>query len=129
HETDRRGTTYRVALPQEVAAVRELMEQVADLVSEAPLDFYTDPVRRTELQERDGYCCRYCGQLVSDRTCTLDHILPRSKGGPNTAENLATCCLMCNAIKSGRTYEEAAPELLRRVAQLRSNSRADGTNG
>jgi 5-methylcytosine-specific restriction endonuclease McrA len=62
--------------------------------------------------ERDQWTCRYCGEPVTTGTATLDHIVPQSLGGPNTPENLTTACLTCNAIKSGRTYEEAAPDIL-----------------
>jgi len=73
---------------------------------------YRDPALRARLFERDAWRCRYCGELLTAETATLDHVLPVSKGGADDPENLATACLMCNSIKSGRTYEDAAADIL-----------------
>lgn len=118
--TDRSGTRYEVRLPEAVPSVRERMAEAQE-VEPAAVDYFGDPERRAELFERDGWRCRYCGETVTASTATLDHMVPQSKGGPNTPENLATCCLMCNSIKSGRTYEESAPAILERVAKLRGS--------
>ncbi|MCU1400564.1 MAG: hypothetical protein JWN62_3673 [Acidimicrobiales bacterium] len=75
---------------------------------------------RVSLFERDGWHCRYCGEVLTEATATLDHITPQWKGGSNEPDNLASCCLMCNSIKSGRTYEQAAPQLLERIASIRA---------
>jgi hypothetical protein len=96
-------------LPTEVPVVRERMAVVS--VEPAP-NYYRDPVRRRELLERDRWLCRYCGSAVTTETATLDHIVPVSRGGSDEPENLATACLTCNSIKSGRSYEDAAPQLL-----------------
>ncbi len=122
-DTDRQGTHYTVFLPSEVPSVRERMV-VATPGSSIQLDYYNDPNLRRTLFERDAWRCRYCGDTVSADTATLDHITPVSKGGPNTAENLATCCMMCNSIKAGRTYDEAAPQILARLASRRGSSPA-----
>ncbi|SPM35794.1 HNH endonuclease [Mycobacterium rhizamassiliense] len=109
-DTSREGTQYRVLLPEAIPAVREVIA-TSEPPEQEP-DYFTDPVLRAELMERDKWTCRYCGEVVTATTATLDHIIPQSLGGPNTPENLTTACLTCNAIKSGRTYEEAAPEIL-----------------
>lgn len=109
-DSTREGTRYRVLLPDSVPAVREVMA-----AWEAPakeLDYFTDPALRAELMERDNWTCGYCGEVVTETTATLDHIIPQSRNGPSTPENLKTACLTCNSIKSGRTYEEAAPDIL-----------------
>lgn len=67
------------------------------------------PYRRLNLSKqnvyrRDGFKCVYCG---SGANLTLDHVLPRSRGGDNSWENLVTCCRKCNAKKDDRTPEEA----------------------
>jgi hypothetical protein len=118
-DTDRRGTLYSVRLPNEVPSVRERMA-AADLSEETSLDYYGDPILRADLFARDGWKCRYCGTGVTAETATLDHMTPVSKGGL-AAENLATCCMMCNSTKSGQTYDEAAPQILARLAALRSH--------
>jgi len=48
---------------------------------------------------RDGFICQYCGISVSQKTATLDHVLPTSKGGKNTFENCACACSDCNGDK------------------------------
>jgi 5-methylcytosine-specific restriction endonuclease McrA len=67
------------------------------------------PYRRLNLSKqnvyrRDGFRCVYCG---SGANLTLDHVLPRSRGGDNSWENLVTCCRKCNAKKDDLTPEEA----------------------
>ncbi|MFQ6392851.1 HNH endonuclease [Nocardia sp. KC 131] len=57
---------------------------------------------------RDSHRCGYC----AERARTVDHIRPRSRGGPNTWSNLIACCAPCNTIKADRTPEEAGMRLL-----------------
>lgn len=109
-DSSREGTLIRVLLPESVSAVREKI--AAGETPAKELDYFTDPELRAELMDRDKWTCRYCGEAVTPTTATLDHIVPRSRGGLNTPENLTTACLTCNSIKSGRTYEEAAPDIL-----------------
>lgn len=52
--------------------------------------------RRDEIYKRDDYKCKYCD---SPNNLTLDHIIPISKGGTNTSNNLNTCCESCNQAK------------------------------
>lgn len=115
-DTDRTGTEYGVRLPREVPIIRERLDVEAGS-RPGELDHFTDPDLRLALFERDGWRCRYCGEVVDGTDSTLDHIVPQHAGGANTPENLATACLMCNSIKSGRSYEDAAPLLLERVAR------------
>jgi hypothetical protein len=118
-DTDRLGTRYLVKLPNAVPMVRERMAESLNIL-EVTLDHYGDPTLRLALFERDKWRCRYCGITVTTETASLDHMIPVSKGGEGTPDNLATCCMMCNSIKSGRTYEEAAPQILSRLAALRA---------
>ena len=60
------------------------------------------------IRERDFYTCAYCGKHGD----TVDHIIPRSKGGKNTWDNLITCCGACNRRKADRTPIEAGMKLL-----------------
>lgn len=59
---------------------------------------------RFEVFERDGYRCVYCD--VECESPHADHIIPRSRGGPSTLDNLATACPACNKSKKDRTPEE-----------------------
>lgn len=125
-DTDRLGTLYRVALPEEVPAVREHMALAVS--TPAPGNYFHDSELRQELFERDQRRCAYCGDLVPDTTATLDHVVPVSRDGTDDPTNLVTCCLLCNSIKSGRSYEEAAPDLLRdiRARRTRETEAASG---
>jgi 5-methylcytosine-specific restriction endonuclease McrA len=69
--------------------------------------FKTKPVKlnRKRIFRRDNNECVYCG---SKRNLTIDHIMPRSRGGKNTWSNLVTCCSNCNIKKGNRTPEEAS---------------------
>ena len=65
-------------------------------------------VNRHRIYKRDGYRCVYCGNT---KQLTIDHVIPKSKGGKNTWENLVTCCIKCNLKKSDRTPEQAGMKL------------------
>jgi 5-methylcytosine-specific restriction endonuclease McrA len=74
------------------------------------------PFRRIELSRRniyrrDNYQCQYCGKKT--QVLTIDHIIPRSRGGEDTWENLVTACDKCNNMKGSRTPEEAGMQLLK----------------
>ncbi len=60
---------------------------------------------------RDSYTCQYCG-INDPSEMTLDHVLPRSRRGKDTWENLVCACYTCNCKKSNRTPEEAGMALL-----------------
>jgi 5-methylcytosine-specific restriction endonuclease McrA len=61
------------------------------------------PVNRREVLRRDNHTCQYCG---STRKLTLDHIIPRSRGGTHTWDNVVTACESCNSRKGDRTLQE-----------------------
>ena len=65
---------------------------------------------RREVFVRDRYTCQYCG--TSNGDLTLDHVVPRSKGGAHTWENLVTACRHCNHRKGGKTVQEARMKLM-----------------
>jgi hypothetical protein len=117
-DTNRSGTLYAVRPPRDVPSVRERM--VAEETVPPVEDYYRDPELRIEIFERDAWRCHYCGEDIAEETATLDHVTPVSKGGADTEDNLVACCLMCNSIKSGRTYEEAAPQILESLRQRRA---------
>lgn len=66
---------------------------------------------RRNVFRRDSSTCQYCGRVGGD--LTLDHVLPRSRGGRNSWENIVTACRECNARKRDRTPAEARMTLLR----------------
>jgi 5-methylcytosine-specific restriction endonuclease McrA len=66
------------------------------------------PVNRRELLRRDNHVCQYCG---SAKNLTIDHIIPRSKGGLHTWDNVVTACETCNNKKSDRLLFETGMSL------------------
>jgi 5-methylcytosine-specific restriction endonuclease McrA len=69
------------------------------------------PLTRRNLFHRDGHRCQYCGACADQ--LSVDHVVPRSRGGLDTWENVTTACLPCNVRKGNRTPREAAMPLLR----------------
>ena len=67
------------------------------------------PLTRRNLLERDRNTCQYCS---SRDKLTLDHVIPRSRGGKDTWENLVSACVRCNVKKGNRTPKEAEMTLL-----------------
>ncbi|MGW8124018.1 HNH endonuclease [Roseivirga echinicomitans] len=59
---------------------------------------------RQNIFKRDGQKCQYCG---SPKRLTLDHVMPKSRGGKSTWQNLVTACHNCNSNKGDKTPEEA----------------------
>ena len=68
------------------------------------------PLNRDNVYRRDNHQCVYCG-CNNRKTLTLDHVLPQSKGGKDTWENLVTCCMRCNREKSDLNLEEYGKEI------------------
>jgi 5-methylcytosine-specific restriction endonuclease McrA len=66
---------------------------------------------RRNVFRRDNHTCQYCGHVGGD--LTLDHVVPRSRGGRNSWENIVTACRECNSKKRDRTPHEARMKLLR----------------
>ncbi|MDE3077755.1 MAG: HNH endonuclease, partial [Chloroflexota bacterium] len=68
---------------------------------------------RREVFARDNYTCQYCGQR--SRELTVDHVLPKHRGGRHAWDNLVSACKSCNHHKGGRTPDEARMALLKPV--------------
>jgi len=67
---------------------------------------------RANIYTRDAYRCQYCGTKCTTAQLTFDHVMPRSRGGRTSWENIVTCCIPCNARKANRTPAEAKMTLL-----------------
>ncbi len=65
-------------------------------------------INRSRLFKRDSSQCVYCG---SKKNLTVDHVIPKSRGGDNSWTNLVTCCSPCNRKKGNKTPEEANMKL------------------
>jgi 5-methylcytosine-specific restriction endonuclease McrA len=62
--------------------------------------------KREAVHKRDNSKCGYCGKRISRKHRTLDHIVPRSRGGNNNHHNLITACISCNQQKGTKTLAE-----------------------
>jgi len=67
-------------------------------------------ITRLEIFQRDHFTCQYCGKQTSQ--LTLDHVIPRYRGGEHLWENVVSACIPCNRRKAGRTPSEAGMKLL-----------------
>ncbi|MFO7177837.1 MAG: HNH endonuclease [Pseudomonadota bacterium] len=67
---------------------------------------------RRNLMIRDQFQCQYCGRRPAHRDLNVDHIVPRSRGGQDSWENLVVSCRTCNLRKGRRTPAEAGMRLL-----------------
>jgi 5-methylcytosine-specific restriction endonuclease McrA len=63
---------------------------------------------RKNIYLRDNHSCQYCGKSAN---LTIDHLVPKSRGGKDTWENTVTCCVRCNNRKGDKTPEEAGLRL------------------
>jgi 5-methylcytosine-specific restriction endonuclease McrA len=76
---------------------------------------------KREVFRRDSYTCQYCGARTSH--LTIDHVVPRHRGGDHSWSNLVAACPACNLRKGGRTLQEARMTLLRPVAEPQASAR------
>ncbi|HUW84819.1 MAG TPA: HNH endonuclease [Phycisphaerae bacterium] len=67
---------------------------------------------RRNIFARDQSRCQYCGKRFSTTELSLDHVVPRSRSGTSTWENVVCCCVQCNVRKGGRTPQEAHMKLI-----------------
>ena len=77
------------------------------------IPYQTRALSRKNILMRDRNTCQFCGRALPASELTLDHIVPRSRGGDSSWENLVTCCHPCNNRKGDRLPEEAGMLLLR----------------
>lgn len=79
--------------------------------------------KRLAIYMRDGFACAYCGVDLTNAApeqVNLDHLLPRSAGGKNGAENLVTACRRCNCSRGDKPWVDFAPGgAVDRIEQLR----------
>jgi 5-methylcytosine-specific restriction endonuclease McrA len=70
-------------------------------------------LNRRNLYARDRNRCQYCGKHFPTSELSIDHVVPRTQGGPHQWENVVCACTRCNARKGGRTPEQAHMKLIR----------------
>ena len=119
-DTDRFGTLYTVILPENIPMVAEKIATEIPITEDE--DYFTNSEKRKDVFNRDKFICQYCGDKVNPLNATLDHFIPQHQGGKHNKDNLRTCCLTCNSIKSGKSYDEAAPFLLKSIQERRAKT-------
>jgi 5-methylcytosine-specific restriction endonuclease McrA len=88
--------------------------RVIRLMSYEKVPKQTVKFNRRNIFARDGNQCQYCGKKFPTSELSLDHVIPRSQGGPNTWENIVCACVDCNVRKGGRTPKQAHLTLIRK---------------
>lgn len=93
--------------------------RVVQLVTYDRMPRSTVRLTRRNIFLRDAHTCQYCGRQATTRDLNLDHVMPRSRGGPMSWENVVCSCRVCNLRKGGRTPAEANMRLLRKPVRPR----------
>ncbi len=70
------------------------------------------PLTKSNILKRDGYRCQYCGK--KGKKMTIDHVIPKKRGGKDSWDNLVCACPECNTKKGNRTPEEAGMKLIKK---------------
>jgi len=87
---------------------RVIVLQIYDRIPKTKVRF-----SRHNIYTRDNNTCQYCGRQLARAELNLDHVVPRSRGGRTTWDNVVCCCVDCNIAKGARTMEQAGLKLLK----------------
>jgi 5-methylcytosine-specific restriction endonuclease McrA len=88
------------------ARVRVPMPSVIRLLEYRRIPHQTRALSRKNILLRDRNTCQYCAEVLPAAELTLDHVIPRSRGGLSTWENLVACCHSCNRRKGNQMIQE-----------------------
>lgn len=80
-------------------------------------------VSRKGILLRDGFTCQYCGVRKAAGDLTKDHVIPRSRGGDSSWENIVSACFPCNNKKGNRTPQEAGMPLAKQPRQISAHAK------
>ena len=108
----------RRVIEESIAARRLDLERpvIVQLLANVRLPRIALQPTRANILLRDDETCQYCAKRARD--LTLDHIIPRSRGGQSTWENLVACCKTCNGKKGNRSLKEVNMHLIRQPRPL-----------
>jgi 5-methylcytosine-specific restriction endonuclease McrA len=104
HDREVRSVTFSFKLPSVVRLLKYVRTRRRPQVQFTRANIYT----------RDNYTCQYCRKEFPTQDLTFDHVVPASKGGTRSWDNIVTCCLNCNRKKANQTPEEAGMTLMRK---------------
>lgn len=88
------------------------MPSIVRLLTYVKRRYFGIKFSRQNIYSRDAYTCQYCGKKAPQVELSLDHVVPRVRGGNASWENIVTCCVRCNRRKGGNTPEDAGMKLL-----------------
>ena len=91
--------------PSRIIRQNTMLPTVIRLRQFVRVPFRELPLTRRHILQRDNHCCQYCGH--NGDNLSIDHVIPRSRGGSHSWENVATACLSCNVFKGNKTPQEA----------------------
>ncbi len=97
----------------ETPSLSLLVPRVIRLLGYERLPVHNVRLTRKNIYDRDNYTCQYTGKRLKSSQLNIDHVIPRSRGGKNTWENLVTCSVEANTKKGSRTPREAGMKLIR----------------
>src|SRR5215813_13196057 len=101
HETELHSARARIPAP----SVIRLTEYVH-------IPFERKSLSRKNILLRDHYTCQYCGKVFNPSELTLDHVVPKSRGGSSNWDNLVACCKRLNHRKAHAPSEEPVMQLV-----------------
>lgn len=96
------------------ATQRMPIPSVIRLVEYIHIPFERKSLSRKNILLRDHNTCQYCTTVFTPQELTLDHVIPRARGGDSSWDNLVACCKRCNNRKGDKMPEEVGMRLLKR---------------
>ncbi len=105
-----RAVSFEIQVPRVIRLVRFDRQHITSL-----------RMNRRNLLARDGHRCQYCGKNLPASQLSLDHVMPRSRGGLTTWENVVASCVRCNTKKGSRTPQEARMRLINKPGKPAHN--------
>ena len=98
-----RTITYKIKVP------RVILLMIYDKLPPREVKF-----TRRNIYRRDKNTCQYCGKTFRPEELNIDHVVPLSRGGKDTWENVVCSCISCNLRKGNKTLKEAGMRLIRK---------------
>ncbi len=105
-----KGKASAVVLNGHLVNGRIRLPEVIKLTNYVPVPYNEVVLSRKNLFLRDNYTCQYCGRQHAN--LTIDHLVPRSRGGEDCWTNMVACCSRCNSQKGDKLLEESGMTLV-----------------